>query len=145
VASVLASGNIVFGTAETDAVALEAQIQAALNGDLGIPGQTIVRTREQLQRLWASDPFAGLTHQRGTYLTATFIKDGDPPLPLPTSDSELFRVVGYDADARAVLAVTDNSIPGTTPDFMTWLEQACSKNITTRTWLTIQRVLTKFP
>lgn len=98
-----------------------------------------------MQRLSDADPFAGLTHQRGTYLTATFIKVGEPPLPLPDSGSDLFRAIGYDLDARAVLAVIDNSDAGATPDFMVWLEKVCSKGITTRTWLTVQRVLNKFP
>lgn len=145
VGSVLASGNLVFASPDTDAAALEQRIQRALTSDLGIPGQTILRTREQLQRLRDSDPFPGLTHQRGTYLTATFLKAGDPPLPLPGSTSDLFRVTGYDRDARAVLAVTDNSEPGATPDVMVWLEKVCGKDITTRTWLTVQRVLNKFP
>ncbi len=142
--SVLASGNLVFASPETNAAELEERIQMALNSDLGIPGPAILRTREQLQKLWDADPFAGLTHQRGTYLTATFIKVGEPPLPLPDANSDLVRVVGYDKGGRAVLAVTDNSDPGKTPNFMAWLEKTCGKDITTRTWLTIQRVLNKF-
>ena len=143
VASVLASGNIVFAGEETSAPELEQRIQTALNEDLGIPGGTIIRTQQELRALLDTDPFAGLTHQRGTYLTATFLKTGSAPT-FPTQNPDaLMQLVGYDADARAILAVTDNSDPGRTPDFMVWLEKTYGKDITTRTWLTVQRIVTK--
>ena len=53
------------------------------------------------------------------------------------------QLVGYDPDARAILAVTNNSEPGKTPDFMLWLEKTYGRDITTRTWLTVQRIVTK--
>ena len=53
------------------------------------------------------------------------------------------RVVGFDTQARAFLAVIDNSVPGKTPNFMQWLERSYGKDITTRTWLTVQRIATK--
>ena len=39
-----------------------------------------------------------------------------------------------------MLAVTDNSDPGSTPDFMSWLEKRDGRDVTTRTWLTVQRI-----
>lgn len=142
VASVVASGNIVFRCADTDVPALEDRIQDALNTELGIPGGTIVRSREDLQALLDSDPFPGLTHGRGTYLIATFFKAPQAPAEIPAFDDPLARVVGVDRAARAVLAVVDNSA-GKTPDFMAWLEKQYGKDITTRTWLTVQRVVKK--
>jgi len=143
VASVLASGNLVFGSADSDMTELERRIEAALNHELGIPGRTIIRSHDELRALLDTDPFPGLTHQRGTYLTATFLKDPGVALPQLEEEGESFRVVGYDPAARAVLAVTDNGEPGKTPDFMTRLEMACGKDITTRTWLTVQRIVKK--
>ena len=143
--SVLASGNLVFASEESDAASLECRIQSALSAELGIPGHAIVRSREVLQRLWDSDPFDGRRHDRGNYLTATFLKTGEPKLPVPATGSALFRVVGYDAPARVVLAITDNSVAGTTPDFMSWVERTLGTDITTRTWATVGRVLRKFP
>ncbi|MFF0546063.1 DUF1697 domain-containing protein [Nocardia thailandica] len=141
VASVLASGNIVFRTAETDHGVLEDRIQEALGAELGIPGGTIVRSIAELRALLDTDPFPGLTHGRGTYLIATFFKH-DVPDTLPEFDDPLARVVGIDRPARALLAVVDNSTPRT-PDFMAWLEKQYGKDITTRTWLTVQRVVKK--
>lgn len=144
VASVLASGNIVFASDETDVSVLEDTIESALTSDLGLNSRTIVRSRAELAALLESDPFTGLIHGSGTYLTATFLKDAaSGPVAFPTRPDPLTRIVGYDEPARAVLAVTDNSVPGQTPNFMAWLERTHGKGITTRTWLTVQRIVTK--
>lgn len=144
VESVLASGNIVFRTAESDLPALERRIESALTSDLGINSRTLLRSHPELRALLDSDPFPGLTHGRGTYLTATFVKDpGTVPDVVPEQPDPLTRVIRFDPVARVVLAVTDNSDPGRTPDFMTWLERAYGRDITTRTWLTVQRIVRK--
>lgn len=143
VASVLASGNIVFADPETDVPALEQRIEAALATDLGIASRTLIRSLPELRALLESDPFPGLTHGRGSYLTATFLKAAPTGELVPQHPDRLTRVVGYDPAARAVLAVTDNSDPGRTPDFMLWLEKSYGKDITTRTWLTIARIVKK--
>lgn len=144
VGSVLSSGNVVFGSPESDAAALESRIQKALNAELGIGGGTILRSRAELRALVDSDPFPGLTHGRGTYLTVTFLKDRAAAAPdtLPAGLAPAVRIVGYDEAAAAVLAVIDNTA-STTPDHMAWLETVYGKDITTRTWLTVQKVLAK--
>ncbi|MBF6176500.1 DUF1697 domain-containing protein [Nocardia blacklockiae] len=144
VGSVLTSGNVVFGSAESDVPALESRIQKALNTELGIGGGTLIRSRDELRALVDSDPFPGLTHGRGTYLTVTFLKDraaGAPSRPPAELDAAV-RIVGYDEAAAAVLAVIDN-MSSTTPNHMAWLETVYGKDITTRTWLTVQKVLAK--
>ena len=144
VASVLSSGNIVFGSDDTDVPALEQRIEDSLAGDLGLASRTIIRSQPELRALLDSDPFPGVTHGRGTYLTATFLKVAAPtPHAVPDQPDPRTQVVRYDRAARAVLAVTDNSDPGRTPDFMSWLEKAYGKDVTTRTWLTVQRVVRK--
>ncbi|HKX68701.1 MAG TPA: DUF1697 domain-containing protein [Intrasporangium sp.] len=144
VASVLASGNIVFGSSETDVPALERRIEAALTSELGLSSRTIIRAHRELRALLDSDPFPGLTHGRGTYLTATFLKDLAPPTgPVPGKSDPLTQFVRYDPVARVVLAVIDNGDPGRTPDFMSWLEKLHGKGITTRSWLTVQRIVAK--
>lgn len=146
VGSVLSSGNIVFTAATDDVAALEDTIQAGLQDDLGIRGGTIVRSHGQLRDLFTgTDVFDGLEHSRSTYLIATFLKH--PPAvaldPLPQPEDPAMRVLAYGEQARAVLAVTDNTAGGKTPDFMGWLESLLGKEITTRTWLTVERILKK--
>ena len=144
VASVLASGNIVFRSAEADVPTLEHRIEDALTSDLGIASRTIIRAYSELRALLDSDPFPGLTHGRGTYLTATFLKDAaTAPDRIPQQPDLLTQVVRYDKVARVVLAITDNSHPGATPGFMSWMEKSYGKDITTRSWLTVQRIVRK--
>ena len=77
VASVQASGNILFTAAEDDAAVLEDAIDAGLATTLGLKSTAILRTAEQMASLAATDPFGDLVHAKGTYLTATFVKDVD--------------------------------------------------------------------
>lgn len=145
VSSVLASGNICFGTEDADdLLALETRIEQALTADLGIRSATIVRSLPTLRTLLDSDPFPGLTHGTGCYLTATFLKNPDAEISLPEQlDGGTSRIVGVDRDAGAILTITDNSEPGRTVDFMGWLDRSFGKGITTRTWLTVQRIVKK--
>lgn len=144
VQSVLASGNILFRSPHTDVPELEQTIQQALVDTLDIGGGTIIRELGELRTLLDSDPFPGLTHGRGTYLVATFLKDGtDPPTEIPVDPDERTQIVGFDEAARVFLFVIDNSDPGRTPDFMRWLDRTYGKEITTRTWLTVQRIVAK--
>jgi uncharacterized protein (DUF1697 family) len=144
VGSVLASGNITFRTSEADVPFLERRIEEALVSRLGVSSRTIIRECSELRELVDSEPFPGLTHQPQTYLTATFVKDAATvPDVWPREAGQRTRVVRYDTVARAVLAVTDNSVPGDASGFMSWLEKTCGKDITTRSWLTVQRVVKK--
>lgn len=143
VGSVVASGNLVFSTTETDVSALEARIEAALTNDLGLRSRTIIRSQPDLRTLLDTDPFPGLVHGRGAYLTATFLKDPDARPALDGQPDPAVRVVGFDPAARAVLAVAGSGEPGAASGFMAWLERTCGRDITTRTWLTVQRIARK--
>ena len=144
VTSVVSSGNILFGSASVDVRSLEQRIEDALTRDLGIEGRTILRTRSELRALLDSEPFPGLTHGPGTYLTATFLRDAATgPDVRPQHPDPRTRIVRYDPAARVVLAIIDNSDPGKTPGFMSWLEKSYGRDITTRTWLTVQRIVRK--
>ena len=144
VRSVLASGNITFSTADADVPSLEQRIEEALASGLGVASRTIIREYPELRRLLDSEPFPGLTHGPVTYLTATFLKNpATVRHVVPEQPDGRTRVVRYDRVARAVLAVTDNSDPGDTSSFMSWLEKSYGRDITTRSWLTVQRVVRK--
>ena len=144
VGSVLASGNIVFRSDVADAAVLEQRIEDGLALELGISSRTLVRTCEEMRALVDSDPFPGLAHSSTTYLTATFIKDAaGAPHAVPGQLDPGTTVVRYDAAARAVLAITDNSEPARAAAFMVWLERSYGKGITTRSWLTVQRIVRK--
>ncbi len=120
VRSVITSGNILFESTAKSTPALEAKIEKALAEKLGISGAVHVRSRSDLEKMIATDPFKGKEHSRETYLIVTFKKD--PP-------SETFNEI----------SVTK----GEPPKFMGDLEKKHGKNITTRTWKTVGRIAEK--
>lgn len=144
VASLMASGNILFSSDDDSSTQLESSIQSALRRELEIDGGTIVRSRAEIQRLVDRNPFKGLEHSKATYLAVTFFKDAPPEWPVPPPQIHEVRVKEYDAEARALLAVID-STEGRMPDYMAWLQQQFGREITTRTWNTVLKVLKKMP
>ena len=72
----------------------------------------------------------------------TFFKSSPNNVPaLPyTPKGKLFELLGRCDDA--IYSVVDLTT-GKTPDLMTWLEKEFGKQITTRTWQTVQRLLKK--
>ncbi len=118
VATVIASGNVVFSSPSANEAALEAKIEKALPVQLGFKSTTIIRSETQLRQLVKKNPFKGVKDERPYYLVVTFFKNG----------KELASVI--DMTKR-------------TPQFMTNLEKKHGKAITTRTWKTVHRILKK--
>lgn len=142
VASVISSGNLIFESAETDVHALEDLIEAAWPRLLGFQATTIVRSQAQLQEIVDLDPYNGTPHTPHSYQLTTFFKQpSKPSFDLPFQPSgKPYKVVAY---ANGVLfTITDNTLVKTS-DLMIWLEKQFSKDITSRTPLTIQRILKK--
>lgn len=140
VTSVATSGNVVFRSPRTDTVGLEEEIETALNGTLGIPGKTIVRSRAELEALLKKTPFAGVEDSKRSNLNVTFVKRRSiAKVEFPVKDeSGAFTVLGY--RDRAVFTVIDleNS---RSARVVSWLEKTYSKEITTRTWKALQRIV----
>lgn len=142
VQSVISSGNVVFESPKRDVSALETKIEKALPAKLSFSSTTIIRSREELQKLADSAPFGKLEHGRQSYLMVTFFKHPTVvkfslPYKPPGKPYELLTVKD-----KALMTVTDNTQVGTT-DLMTWLERQFGKEITSRTWLTVRRILKK--
>lgn len=142
VKGVISSGNVIFESDSTDTKALEAIIQDAWPAKLGFNSTTIVRSEQQLKKLVAANLFEGLVHGPGSYLLVTFFKNPTKvPYKLPYSPpNKSYQLMGL-VD-NALFTVTDNTVMKTT-DLMTWLEKEFTKEISSRTWLTIHRILKK--
>lgn len=137
VSTVISSGNVLFESASEDVPALEAMIEAALPSQLGFTSTTIIRSREQLQRLVDRRPFGSHSHNQQTYLTVTFLKNE------PKKNQALPIIDGYkilDTSDRAILSIVDLA-QAKTPNLMSRLEKVFGKQITTRTWKTVERIL----
>lgn len=140
VRSVISSGNVIFESEESNVNKLENDIESAWPELLGFTATTIVRSESQLQKILDSDPFDGRAHTESSYLLVTFFKRPTKPnFDMPYQpEGKPYNIVGY--DKGVLFSVTDNTIVKTT-DLMTWLEKQFSKDITSRTPLTIQRIL----
>jgi len=141
VRTVISSGNVLFESSSRDQAKLEDIIEQALPARLGFTGTAIIRSKEQLQTLADSSPFEDAEHGKEHYLTVTFLKRPAPAgfvLPRP-------NIKGYgalDMHNNAVFCIV-NLADSKTPNLMIWLERQFGKEITTRTWKTVQRILNK--
>lgn len=133
---VISSGNVVFESSTTDTAKLESLMEKAWPEKLGFNSMTMVRSQEQLRALVAKDPYKGTEHSRTNYQLVTFFKA--PPTGLKS------RSDYYDIDGVHALCSTLDTAKGKTPDFMVRLDKEYGKDqVTSRTWLTIQRILAK--
>lgn len=142
VISVIASGNIIFESSEKSNSELESSIEQAIQENLQFKGTTVIRSKAQLEAMVERDPFHGLGHSRASYLNVTFLKNpSDKKFKFPYQvPDRAYTLVG--ADDGALFSVTDLERDGT-PDLMVWLERNFGRDITTRTWKTVMRVLAK--
>lgn len=139
VKTVISSGNVLFESSETDASKLEAKIEAALPERLGFAGTTIIRSLEDLEKLAAAQPFAGYDHGPKTSLNVTFLKHA-PKHHEPIEGRGFTIVKDFRREVCSVIDITATK----TPDFMAKAEKAFGKQITTRTWKTVERIVKKF-
>ena len=141
VRSVISSGNVVFTSPASDADALGDRIEAAWPELRGFTAPTIVRSREQIEGLLERSLFGDQPHGKESYQLVTFFKT---PLLAPPAPPE-----GLALD---VLGLVDGALftvhrPAETggPDVMAWLDKTFKKTTTSRTPLTLQRILKKMP
>lgn len=143
VRTVISSGNVLFETESTDVLKLETTIEQALGQQLDLTGTTtIIRSLSQLQDLLGRNPFKGAIHSREAYLTVTFLKNPtDVKLKFPYKpDGKAFKLLG--SHDQAIFSTVDLSA-AKTPDLMSWLEKQFTKDITTRTYKTVERIVVK--
>ena len=140
VRTVISSGNVIFESPSRNATKLEETIEAALPQQLGFTSTTIIRSQKQLQQLVDKNPFQGMEHSQKSSLNVTFLKKKRKiDLKFPHYvDSRDYMLLGM--DDGAIFSVIDLT-SSRTPDLMVWLEKQFGKQITTRTWKTVERVL----
>ncbi|HTK33631.1 MAG TPA: DUF1697 domain-containing protein [Candidatus Paceibacterota bacterium] len=120
VQSVISSGNIIFESASKDAGDLENKIEKSLFKQLGIKSPAYIRSKEQIEALIKKNPFKNAEHNSKSYLIVSFLKKAP----------------------WEVCTTLDMSGPKT-PAFMAALDKKYNKEITTRTWKTVERIRVK--
>jgi uncharacterized protein (DUF1697 family) len=89
VRTLLASGNAVFASEQTDAAALEAMLDDAGERAFGFRTPYLVRDRAQIDALVAANPFPEVAAERPSQLVAHFWR-GAPPADLPVRVSDIY-------------------------------------------------------
>ncbi len=138
VTTVLASGNVVFDSKTSPNAALEKKIETAMSAKLGRTFLTIVRSIDQLAAILESNPFPSKM-KPGSKRVITFLKvkpEKTTRLPIEADGVCIHRIKAHE--------VFTSYVPGAKgPVFMIMLEKTFGKEITTRTWETVEKVVKK--
>jgi uncharacterized protein (DUF1697 family) len=133
VKTVLGSGNVAFDARRVKESTLERRAEAAMRDTLDKGFPAIVRSVEDLRRLLDDDPFADFTLPKGAKRVVTFLREpaaGRLKLPIEQDGARILAARG-----REVLSAYVVGDKG--PVFMTLIEKAFGKDVTTRTWETV--------
>lgn len=137
VKTVIASGNAVFGARKASEKTLAKKCEAAMQKVMGRSFMTIVRSIDDLRSLLDRDYFAGERLPANAKRNITFLSG--PPKTKPKLPVELRGacICGLEGDVAYTYYV-----PGLAdPSFMTAIEKTFGKNVTTRTWETVGRIV----
>lgn len=140
VITLLNTGNIIFETQET--ADLETKIEAHLQKIFGFPVPVLLRSFEEISDVAESNPFENIKINENIRLYVTFLKN-EPKnkLSLPyLSKDESFRTI--EVRGKTIFSVLDLS-KGITVKGMDDLEKIFGKEITTRNWNTIVKLIQK--
>jgi uncharacterized protein (DUF1697 family) len=140
VVTVIGSGNVVFDSASKSTRTMETMIEKALPQRLGFTSTSIIRNKKEFEQLVKSDPFKNVKKSQHNYLIVTFLKreqNGTRKLPHKGTGYSMLGLCD-----RTIASVIDRRTTKT-PDIMRLLEKEFGKDITTRTWQTIGRILQK--
>jgi len=138
--TVLASGNVVFETQETDHALLAEKIAHTLKKKFGFEIAVLIRAGEQIQALVASNPFAKTKGAAQIRQHITFLA---PETEQGLKASQRLKIAGLEivrVSAGEVCGTVHITAGGGTPELMKLLEKQFGKNITTRTWNTVERI-----
>ncbi len=135
VRTILGTGNVAFDARTASDGSLERRAEAAMHEALGKTFYTIVRPIAQLQSLLTLDPWAPFAVPAHAKRIVSFLREPVTPrlpLPLVADGAQVLCVLG-----REVFTAYEPSPKG--PVFMTLIEKAFGKDITTRTWDTVRK------
>jgi len=139
VMTLLNSGNVLF---ESDGSDLENTIEEHLEKTFGFPIPTILRKYKTILALYANNPFKNIKVTKETRLYVSFLKNEvDTDLELPyKSEDHSFEII--EKRNSTICSVLDLSV-SKTPKAMDALEKFYGKELTTRNWNTIERIVKK--
>jgi uncharacterized protein (DUF1697 family) len=142
VKTILASGNVLFTQEDRAAGSLQQQIESSLRERYGRGINVLLRSREEIARLVAADPFAGVPVTPQTRLYVTFLPAGLAHIPAAADVSTAPDFQILSVTPREVVSVLTVTPERATPESMQILEKVFGKQVTTRNWNTILKIHT---
>jgi uncharacterized protein (DUF1697 family) len=137
VKTVLGSGNVVFQARSKSRSALERQLEAAMEKDLGRVFATTVRSIDELAALVASDPYKAFRLAPNSKRIVTLLHakpKSRMKLPIELDGARILCVKGTELFSAYVPSPKG-------PVFMNLIEKTFGKDLTTRTWDTVGKVV----
>ena len=137
VRTVIASGNAVFSARKASEKSLARKCEAAMMKVMGRSFMTIVRSIGDLEAVLERDYFATQKLPPNAKRNVTFL--ADPPKTKPALPVELrgARICAIEGDVAYTYYVPNIA----DPSFMTAIERTFGRNVTTRTWETVGRIV----
>src|SRR5215471_10467688 len=138
VKTLLSSGNVVFDARDDDPRAIERKAETAMKKELGKTFMTFVRPVAGLRTMLEADPFAEFD-VKGAKRVVTFLHER------PTAATRSKLKLPVELDGARILAIRADAVftayvrSPKGPVFMTLLEKTFGKDVTTRTWETVQK------
>ena len=142
VVTILNSGNIIFDAGTEKVENLGELISNHLQSAFNFPVPAITRKAEDILQLFERDPFRDTEVTKDIRLYVSFLKNPrQPEFEIPwTSPDGSYRII--EAADTIILSILDLSISNT-PAAMDIMEKSYGKDITTRNWKTIERIVKK--
>ncbi|HXM39058.1 MAG TPA: DUF1697 domain-containing protein [Gemmatimonadales bacterium] len=137
VKTLLSSGNVVFSARGASETALESKAEAAMLARLGKAFLTIVRPIDVLREMLASDPYRAFRLDPTAKRIVTFLHHQPTAklrLPIELDGARILALKG-----REVFSAYVRNPKG--PVFMALIAKTFGKELTTRTWDTVAKVV----
>lgn len=142
IVTLLNSGNIIFESAEKSITELEPFLEASLSEKFGFSIPVVVRSAEQIKKLYELNPFSNIEIMSDTRLYVSFLKEipkVEIEFPWKSEDQSFTILEVFDGAIISSLDVSKIK----TPKGMEILEKIFGKKITTRNWNTLEKVYKK--
>jgi uncharacterized protein (DUF1697 family) len=137
VKTVISSGNAVFSSRSTAERSLETKCEEAMQKFMGRSFMTILRSIDELADLLDRDPFARYPLPPGAKRNVSFFRSAPAAratLSVELHGARILALQGREALTYYVPGVAD-------PSFMGAIEKTFGKEVTTRTWETVGRIV----
>lgn len=137
----LNSGNIRFDSTEKDLAKLKKIIETNLEKTFGFEIQTIIRTKEEIEKIIHDNPFKKFKVTPQTRLYVTFLSEKpitSLKIPYKSTQGDFTILEASTSEIYSVLVVSPST---RSVDAMNIIEKEWGKKVTTRNWNTIVKMI----